>query len=163
MYMDFSKNKSLSLELMPIVKELLDEGKTVRNLPFRGFSMLPMLRQATDTVDLSPLPPKLKKYDLPVYRYPSGKIVMHRVVDVKDDHYVCLGDNTYQYEKIRYDQMIGLVTAFKRGEKYIEVDDLSYRIYCRIWVAIYPLRKVFRWAKDLLRRLLRGFLRRLRK
>ena len=140
---------------MPIVQELLDEGKTVRNLPFRGVSMLPMLRQKTDTVDLSPLPSKLKKYDLPVYRYPSGKIVMHRVVAVKDDHYVCLGDNTYRYEYIRPEQMIGLVTAFKRGDKRIEVSALSYRIYSRIWVAIYPLRKSWRKAKSWLRRLLK--------
>ena len=26
---------------------------------------------------------------------------MHRIVDVKDDHYVCLGDNTYSYEYIK--------------------------------------------------------------
>ena len=162
--MDFSPEASkIHLELMPIVQELLDEGKTVRNLPFRGISMLPMLRQGMDTVDLSPLPPKLKKYDLPVYRYPSGKIVMHRVVDVKDDHYICLGDNTYQYEKIRPEQMIGIVTSFKRGEKRIEVDDLSYRIYCRVWVAIYPLRKVTRRAKNWLRKVLRGLMRRLLK
>ena len=164
MKMDFSpKESKIHLELMPIVKELLDEGKTVRNLPFRGFSMLPMLRQETDTVDLSPLPPKLQKYDLPVYRYPSGKIVMHRVVDVKEDHYICLGDNTYQYEKIRPEQMIGMVTSFKRGEKRIAVDALSYRIYCRIWVAIYPLRRVIHRAKSWLRRLLKGLLRRLLK
>ena len=140
------------MELMPIVKELLDEGKTVRNLHFRGVSMLPMLRQASDTVDLSPLPPKLKKYDLPVYRYPSGKIVMHRVVRVKKDHYVCLGDNTYKYEKIRHDQMIGIVTSFKRGDERIDVNDLSYRIYCRLWVNLYPLRKIYRRIKRWLRR-----------
>ena len=164
MKMDFSLEESkIHLELMPIVKELLDEGKTVRNLPFRGVSMLPMLRQATDTVELSPLPPKLKKYDLPVYRYPSGKIVMHRVVDVKENHYICLGDNTYQYEKISPDQLIGMVTAFKRGEKRMEVDALSYRIYCRVWVAIYPLRRVLRGAKIWLRSLVKGLLRRLLK
>lgn len=144
---------------MPIIQELLAEGKTVYNLPFRGFSMLPMLRQGKDTVELSPLPLKLKKYDLPVYRYPSGKIVMHRVVAVKEDHYVCLGDNTYRYEKIKPEQMIGLVTAFKREDKRIEVDALPYRIYSRVWVAIYPLRKCYRFgiriAKGCLRRLLK--------
>ena len=140
---------------MPIVQELLAEGKTVGYLTFRGVSMRPMLRQGLDAVELSPLPPRLKKYDLPVYRYPSGKIVMHRVVAVKEDHYVCLGDNTYRYEHIRPEQMIGLVTAFKRGEKRIEVNALSYRIYSRIWVAIYPLRKCWRKVKGWLRRLLK--------
>ena len=140
---------------MPIVQELLAEGKTVGYLTFRGVSMRPMLRQGLDAVELSPLPPKLKKYDLPVYRYPSGKIVMHRVVAVKEDHYVCLGDNTYRYEHIRPEQMIGLVTAFRRGKKRIEVDALPYRIYSRFWVAIYPLRKCWRKVKPWLRRLLK--------
>ena len=143
------------MELMPIIRELLDEGKTVRRIPFQGVSMLPLLRQGKDTVELSPLPPELKKYDLPVYRYPSGKIVMHRIVAVKEDHYVCLGDNTYQYEKIKPEQMIGKVTAIRRGEKRIEMDSLSQRLYCRIWVALYPMRKGLRRARGLARRLLK--------
>ena len=61
------------------------------------------------------------------------------------------------------EQMIGIVTSFKRGEKRIEVDDLAYRIYCRVWVAIYPLRKVTRRAKNWLRKVLRGLMRRLLK
>lgn len=141
--------------MMPIIRELLAEGKTVRNLPFRGTSMMPMLRQGKDTVELSPLPQRLKKYDLPVYRYPSGKIVMHRVVDVRADHYVCLGDNTYQYEQIRPEQMIGLVTAFRRGGKRIPVDAAGYRLYSRAWVASYPLRRGLRQVKHWLRRLLK--------
>ena len=129
---------------MPLVRECLATGRRVRYLPFRGVSMLPMLRQGIDSVELAPLPEKLKKYDLPVYQYPSGKYVMHRVVAVKNDHYVCLGDNTYRYEYIKHEQMLGVVSAFKRGEKRIEVDALSYRIYCRLWVVSFPLRKLYR-------------------
>ena len=140
---------------MPLLQERLAAGQTVRYLPFRGGSMLPMLRQGIDSVELSPLPQRLKKYDLPVYRYPSGKYVMHRVVAVREDHYLCLGDNTYEYEKIRHDQMIAVVSAFKRGEKRISVEALSYRIYCRVWVASYPLRKLLKRVKNFLRRLLK--------
>ena len=111
-----------------------------------------MLRQGIDTVELAPLPAKLKKYDLPVYQYPSGKYVMHRVVAVKDDHYVCLGDNTYRYEYIKHEQMLGVVSAFKRGDKRIEVSALHYRLYCRIWVACYPLRKLYRICRGWLSR-----------
>ena len=110
---------------MPLIRERLAAGQRVRYLPFRGVSMLPMLRQGIDTVELAPLPERLKKYDLPVYQYPSGKYVMHRIVKVRKDHYICLGDNTYNYEIIRRDQMLGLVSAFKRGEKRIETDAFS--------------------------------------
>ena len=131
-------------ELLPFLRERLAAGQTIRYLPFRGLSMLPMLRQGKDTVEIGPLPEKMKKYDLPVYQYPSGKVVMHRVVDVREDYYVCLGDNTRSYEKIRHEQMIAVVTAFKRGEKRISVEDPLYRIYCRLWVAVFPIRKVLR-------------------
>ena len=139
-------------ELLPLIRERLAAGQSVRYLPFRGISMLPMLRQGKDGVELSPLPEKLQKYDLPVYRYPSGKIVMHRVVGIREDVYICLGDNTWDYEYIRPEWMIGLVTAFKRGEKRIEVTDPAYRLYARVWVWIYPVRKLWKRAKNWLRR-----------
>ena len=142
-------------ELMPLIRERLAAGQTIRYLPFRGVSMLPMLRQGRDAVEIAPLPETLKKYDLPVYQYPSGKIVMHRIVDVEEDHYVCLGDNTYAYERISPEQMIAVVSAFKRGEKRISVDDPGYRLYCRVWVAVFPVRKFLKRVKSWLRRLIK--------
>lgn len=139
-------------ELLPLIQERLDAGYKVRYLPFCGVSMLPLLRQGVDAVEIGPLPEKLKKYDLPVYRGRTGKYIMHRVVDVKEDHYVCLGDNTYLYEHILPTQMLGVVTTIKRGEKLIPVSSRAYRMYCRIWCAIYPMRKVLHNMKQWLRR-----------
>lgn len=139
-------------ELMPLLRERLAAGQPVRYLPFRGTSMMPMLRQGIDSVEISPLPERLKKYDLPVYQYPSGKYVMHRVVGVKEDYYICLGDNLTELEKIYPQQLIGVVSAFKRGEKRISVDALSYRIYSRVWCAIFPLRKFCKRGIGWLRR-----------
>ena len=136
----------IEAELMPLIRERLAAGQRVRYLPFRGVSMLPMLRQGIDTVELAPLPEKLQKYDLPVYQYPSGKYVMHRIVRVRENDYICLGDNTYSYEVIRREQMIGVVSAFKRGDRRIETDAFSYRLYCRIWVAAFPARKFLKRA-----------------
>ena len=82
--------------LMPLFREQLEAGQSVRFSP-RGVSMLPMLRQGIDSVVLSPLPGALRKYDLPLYRYPSGKYVLHRIVKVREQAYLCMGDNTYSY------------------------------------------------------------------
>lgn len=150
-------------ELLPLLRERLAAGQTVRYLPFRGMSMLPLLRQGKDAVELSPLPVKLKKYDLPVYRYPSGKVVMHRVVKVEEDAYICLGDNTYNYEYIKPEQLIGLVSAIKRGKRRISVASPGYRFYTKVWVALFPLRKFCRTSILKVRALLRplkGWLRR---
>lgn len=142
-------------ELMPLVRERLAAGQTIRYLPFRGVSMLPVLRQGKDSVEISPLPEKLKKYDLPVYQYPSGKYVMHRVVKVEEDHYLCLGDNTYSYEHITPDMLIAVVSAIKRGDKRISVDAPAYRFYSWVWVAIFPLRRLLKRAKHWLGRRLK--------
>lgn len=130
----------LGEELMELVRERTAAGQAVRYLPFRGISMLPMLRQGRDQVELSPLPPKLKKYDLPVYQLPSGKYVMHRVVKVKPDCYICNGDNLLQMEKVYAHQLIALVTAFTRDGKRVSVNAPSYLLYCRIWVLTRPIR-----------------------
>lgn len=151
------ENVILEDELMPLIRERLAAGQRVRYLPFRGLSMLPMLRQGIDSVELGPLPEKLKKYDLPVYRYPSGKYVMHRVVRVEADHYICLGDNTYSYEKIAPEQLLGVVSAFKRGDKRIEVSSATYRFYCVIWVALFPVRSFIRRCKHWLKKQLSIF------
>lgn len=149
------ENLIIKDELLPLIRERLASGNKIRYLPFCGVSMLPLLRQGVDSVEIAPLPEKLKKYDLPVYQSHTGKYIMHRVVAVKDDHYICLGDNTYVYEYINPDQMLGVVTTIKRGEKLIPVTSRSYRLYSRVWCAIYPLRKALRSVKHWVRRLLK--------
>ena len=142
-------------ELLPLLRERLAAGQTVRYLSFRGVSMLPLLRQGKDAVELAPLPPQLRKYDLPVYVYPGGKVVMHRILAVREEDCICLGDNTYEYEYIRRDQMIGLVTAIRRGNRRIPVTDPGYRCYCRLWVGLFPLRRILARVKKRIRRLLK--------
>ena len=127
--------------VMPLIRERLAAGQTVRNLRFQGVSMLPMLRQGKDCVELSQLPERLQKYDLPVYRNPSGKYVMHRVVGVRSDYYICLGDNTYHYEKVAPEQMVAVVCAFTRKGRRISVENRVYRVYCRVWCAAFPVRR----------------------
>ncbi len=139
---------------MPLIRETLAAGKTVRFSP-RGISMLPMLRQGIYSVVLSPLPGKLKKYDLPLYQRDDGHFVLHRIVEA-GDAYTCIGDNQFEYEHgLRQDQMIALVTAFTRGKREIPVTNPGYRIYCRIWHWSRPLRHFWRRGKGWLRRHLR--------
>lgn len=141
-----------SLEtLMPLFQEQFQAGRSVCFSP-KGTSMLPMLRQGIDSVELSPLPERLKKYDLPLYRYPSGKYLLHRIVGMEGENYRCIGDNTYVFETVPPQCMIAVVTAFRRGEKWISVDTWHYRLYCRVWVGLYPLRRFAKRAIGWLKR-----------
>jgi len=138
-------------ELLPIMLEGLAYGKEVKLSPM-GISMLPMLRQGIDSVILSPLPQKLKKYDLPLYRRDNGQFVLHRIVKAGDD-YTCMGDNQFAEETgIRHDQMIAVVTSFTRGEKKHSVEEFPYRLYCRLWYHCRHLRKFERRCLGWLRR-----------
>jgi len=153
--------KSIQIEtLMPMIRERLSAGRNIRGVGFQGVSMMPMLRQGRDSVELAPLPEKLKKYDLPLYRASGGKYVMHRIVDVKGDHYICLGDNTYHYERVAPERMVAVVCAFTRDGKRISVEDGSYRLYCRFRVATYPVRKFMKQAEWWLRRQMKRIFKR---
>ena len=136
---------------MPLIRERLEMGQSVRFSP-RGTSMLPMLRQGIDSVVLSPLPERLSKYDLPLYRRDNGQYVLHRIVAVGET-YTAVGDNQFDLEPgLRHGQMIALVTGFYRKDRFYAVTAPGYRLYCRYWHHSRPLRRFWRRAKGWLRR-----------
>ena len=127
---------------MPLIRERLAAGESVRFSP-HGTSMLPMLKDGRDQVVLSPLPDKLKKYDLPLYQRKNGQYVLHRVVKVKDA-YTCMGDNqTVAEPGLHHDQMIAVVTYFVRKGKEYSTEYFPYKVYCRVWCALRPFRRLF--------------------
>lgn len=141
-------------ELLPLILEQLEAGQTVKFAPY-GVSMLPMLRQGVDTVVLAPVPEKLKKYDLPLYRRDNGKFVLHRIVRAGDT-YTCIGDNQFIYETgVRQDQLLALVIGFYRKDCYHSVRSPGYRFYCRLWHWSRPLRHFWRRGVNFLRRKLK--------
>ena len=142
-------------ELIALIRERTQKGQSVRYIPFQGISMLPMLRQGKDAVEASPLPQRLKKRDLPIYRMPSGKIVMHRVVKDCGGYYLCNGDNLTSFEKVPHKDMIALVTAFTRDGKRIEISDWRYQTYTFVWHYFRPLRHFYRRTRATGGRILR--------
>ena len=105
--------------------------------------MMPLIRQGIDYVELSPLPQRLKKYDIPLYQRSNGAYVLHRVVKVEDT-YTCIGDNQFIFETgVTHDQLIAVVSAIYRGEKRVPVTAFSYRVYCRFWHYSRPLRRLW--------------------
>ena len=140
--------------LMPLIRECLQSGRSVI-LPPRGTSMLPLIRQGIDSVRLSPIPGKLKKYDIPLYQRKNGQYVLHRIVDVGDT-YTCIGDNQFALETgVCQEQLIAVVTYVYRGEQKISVDSFSYKAYCRFWHYSRRVRRFYLDYKGKLRRLIK--------
>ncbi len=135
---------------------LLKEGAYVSVVV--GHSMEPMLKERVDTVTVVPIPDRLKKYDVALYRV-GEKYVLHRVVKVLPDSYVMCGDNCVVLERgITDADVLGRLERVWRGEKEVRLHGIKYRIYSRYKVLEFLPRKLFRRLKDgIARRLKRLF------
>ena len=109
-----------------------------------GISMRPMLRQGRDTVLLVPPVHPLRRGDVILYRRPSGKLVLHRIVRAKKDGYLLGADNLPHRERgVQPDWVIGVMRGFYRDEKYIAADAFGYRLYWRLMLLTHLLRAPF--------------------
>jgi len=146
------KQKVTSLEyLMPVFRERLASGQSIRFSP-QGTSMLPMIRQGIDSVVISPVKGKLKKYDIPLYQRDNGQYVLHRIIEVGET-YTCIGDNQFLAERgLRDEQMIAVVTSFNRGGREYQTDELGYQLYCRLWDQSRHIRHFWRRGVRFIRR-----------
>ena len=101
-----------------------------------GTSMMPLLKQGRDLFTVRAKQPgeRLSVGDVAIYR--RGKsTVLHRVVEVRENDYVILGDNCVNREPgITDDDIIGVMTGFVRGGKEHFVSDPSYRLYSALWL-----------------------------
>ena len=101
-----------------------------------GISMLPLLRQGKDLFTVEKKGnERCKAGDVVLYRRPPDAYVLHRVIQVRAEDYVILGDNCINKEYgITDEDIIGVMTGFVRGGKEHHVTDTGYRIYSSIWM-----------------------------
>ena len=107
-----------------------------------GTSMLPLLRERRDIIEIRPLERKPEKYDVLLYKR-GNTYILHRVLKVKPDGtYLIAGDNNIFVETDVTDAMIlGRMTRIIRNRREIKVDeDLRYKVYSHIWVDFFPLK-----------------------
>lgn len=118
-------------------------GKTVGN------SMLPLFRDNKDIAIINSITGNYKVNDVVLYRKKTtDEIILHRVLNVMDDHLVIRGDNRYSKEYIPYEDVIGVMTAFERNGKYYSCNKSKlYRLYIIYIRSSYPLRRLFKKFK----------------
>ena len=130
------------------IKQALNEYGVYTGLT-KGDSMEPLIHNQQDTIIIVKPQGRLKKYDIPDYVTKSGKYIMHRIVKVCPDHYVIIGDNRLNKEYVTDDMIVGKLKAFyKNGKAYIDLEENRlYKVYSRVWVALYPLRPIYHFSK----------------
>lgn len=143
-------NKLTLRDLIPTIQEVVSKGREATFIP-HGISMKPMLTGGRDEIILVKPEFPLKRYDLPLYLRANGMVVLHRIVDIKEKdgrlEYIMRGDNTWTLEHGIYEEnIVAVVTRFRRNGKWFSVTDPGYMRYVRLWDAVFPLRKAVRWC-----------------
>ena len=100
-----------------------------------GISMLPLLRQGKDLFILEKKKSeRFKIGDVVLYRR-NNKYVLHRIIDVRENDYVILGDNCTEKEYgIKNVDILAIMTGFIRNGKKYSINDFIYKIYLLIWL-----------------------------
>lgn len=136
-------------ELFKAIRTQLEIGGRAR-LTVTGRSMLPLLRAYRDAVELIPVSGRRKKGEIILYRRESGQFVLHRIVDLTQDGYICCGDNEAVREPVSQSQLLAVTDGLVRRGKRVSLNHLSYKVYTALWVGLFPLRgiyiKIRRWC-----------------
>ena len=106
-----------------------------------GCSMMPLLRQRKDIIEIRKKGPgRCKKYDVVLYKR-GDRDILHRILDVLPDGYIIAGDhNTFLEKDIKDDQILGVMTRVIRDGKSIYPTDKAYQAYVHLWCDFYPVR-----------------------
>lgn len=106
-----------------------------------GTSMMPLLRQRRDVIEIRKKEPgRCKKYDVVLYKR-SDKYILHRILRVLPSGYLIAGDhNTFVERDIKDADILGVMTRVVRDGKDITMDNPFYMFYVHLWCDCYPLR-----------------------
>ena len=101
----------------------------------KGNSMLPFIKNHKNTVIAVKKTERLKPLDVALYSV-GDKYVLHRVLAVKDGYYIICGDNRPEYEKVKEEDVFGVMTGYYKGKKYVDRNDPAY------------IKKIKKWYKN---------------
>ena len=93
--------------------------------------MLPLLRQGKDLFIVRRKEAvRCRAGDVVMYARTADQYVLHRVIKVRPEDYVMMGDNCITKEYgIQDDNIIGVMTGYVRAGREHKVTELSYRMY----------------------------------
>lgn len=123
------------------VEDEIAAGNTVRFL-VNGYSMMPLLRNGKDEVELEPCDQQsVKEGDIILFRY-MGKHILHRAIKCESEGYIFRGDNVFgRKEAAQSCDVIGKVSKVYRMVGLNEYKEMSpmgmtYRARLLVWRSI---------------------------
>lgn len=122
-----------------------------------GTSMMPLLRQGKDlfTVRKKGIA-RCSVRDVVLYVREPDRYVLHRVISVRPDDYVIIGDNCIKKEYgITDKDIIGIMTSFVRNSREHSTDEPLYRVYSFVIMHTIRLRRILKVCKKVVRKILK--------
>ena len=122
---------------------MLREGHSNVPVPIKGDSMRPFLHGG-DFAYLMPLPERLKRGDIVLYRRKNGQYVLHRVYRIMENgSFLLLGDSQLTPEPVNREQLRGKAASVRcRGENCLP---RSFRW----WFFAVPWLRLARWRPQI--------------
>lgn len=107
-----------------------------------GNSMWPTLKHGKHSVIIVKKTCRLSPLDVAFYKKENGEgYIMHRVIEVTDTGYICLGDSTLYKETVIEDRVIGVMQGYYKKDKFIKSTNPKYLNKVKRWFKHKNLRK----------------------
>ena len=113
--------------------------------PITGTSMLPLLKEGRDRVELEPCSQeRLKKGDVVLYKKNDGTLVLHRIIKTENrEFFTVLGDHQFNNdERVNNNQIIAVACGFFIKGRYVNEKTRWYRLYKKIWLCNLNFRRI---------------------
>ena len=114
-------------------------------VPITGTSMLPLLKEGIDRVELKPYcHERLKKGDVVLYKKNDGTLVLHRIIKTENgEFFTVLGDHQFKNaERVNKNQIIAVACGFFIKGRYVNEKTRWYRLYKKIWLCNLNVRRI---------------------
>lgn len=136
------RRKLSTHQLIPVMKELLAQGKSV-TFKVTGGSMVPFLVGLRDLAVVSPVTEPLKKGDIVFYQRSNGDYVMHRICKIKNGEYYMVGDAQTEIEgPLKREQIFGVInTVIRKGEE-VKNGETLWNLFKYLWLWFRPVRRI---------------------
>ena len=113
--------------------------------PIAGTSMMPLLKEGRDRVELKPYcHERLIKGDVVLYKKNEGTLVLHRIIKTENgEFFTALGDHQFNNaERVNNNQIIAVACGFFIKARYVNEKTRWYRLYKKIWLCNLNVRRM---------------------
>ena len=113
--------------------------------PIAGTSMMPLLKEGRDRVELKPYcHERLKKRNVVIYEKNDGTLVLHRIIKTENrEFFTVLGDHQFKNaERVNKNQIIAVACGFFIKARYVNEKTRWYRLYKKFWLCNLNVRRM---------------------